>query len=231
MVQENATMAKMSSGEFEIDIDESLCTRSSKHRFAWKTIAITAPHPDRTGNCTSLALHGAHVVMMYRNVELSENVRRKICDEVDSDKEHSPGETLTWGNVMDRNLPHLVGIRTVLQGIDLRGKTIAITGTTSGIGLETARSLALHGAHVVMMNRNVELSENVRRKICDEVDSDKEHSPGETLTWGNVMDRNLPHLVGIRTVPIFFPHAARKIVSLIRIIGFLQGKCEKIRLV
>ncbi|KAI1704309.1 short chain dehydrogenase domain-containing protein [Ditylenchus destructor] len=87
----------------------------------------------------------------------------------------------------------------VLQGIDLRGKTIAITGTTSGIGLETARSLALHGAHVVMMNRNVELSENVRRKICDEVDSDKEHSPGETLTWGNVMDRNLPHFVGIRT--------------------------------
>ncbi|KAI1715377.1 hypothetical protein DdX_07686 [Ditylenchus destructor] len=31
--------------------------------------------------------------------------------------------------------------------------------------------------------------------------ADKEHSPGETLTWGNVMDRNLPHFAGIRTVP------------------------------
>ncbi|NLS21057.1 SDR family NAD(P)-dependent oxidoreductase [Rhizobium sp. P40RR-XXII] len=37
----------------------------------------------------------------------------------------------------------------VLAGIDLKGKRFLITGVSSGIGLETARSLASHGASVV----------------------------------------------------------------------------------
>ncbi len=37
----------------------------------------------------------------------------------------------------------------VLSGVDLKGKRILITGVSSGIGLETARSLASHGASVV----------------------------------------------------------------------------------
>ncbi|KAI1707288.1 short chain dehydrogenase domain-containing protein [Ditylenchus destructor] len=56
----------------------------------------------------------------------------------------------------------------VLKDIDLRGKTILITGTTSGIGVETAKSLALAGAHVVMANRNVSASEKLREQICGE---------------------------------------------------------------
>lgn len=34
---------------------------------------------------------------------------------------------------------------TIVEGLDLTGKTILITGTTSGIGIETARTLALKG--------------------------------------------------------------------------------------
>ncbi|CAL2032615.1 unnamed protein product [Caenorhabditis brenneri] len=56
----------------------------------------------------------------------------------------------------------------VMKGINLFGKTFAVTGTTSGIGVETARSLALSGAHVVMLNRNVSESEKLKNKIMEE---------------------------------------------------------------
>jgi NAD(P)-dependent dehydrogenase (short-subunit alcohol dehydrogenase family) len=37
----------------------------------------------------------------------------------------------------------------VLQGVDLSGKRILITGASAGLGVETARALAAHGAQVV----------------------------------------------------------------------------------
>lgn len=37
----------------------------------------------------------------------------------------------------------------VLSGVDLRGKRILVTGVSAGLGVETARSLAAHGAQVV----------------------------------------------------------------------------------
>jgi NAD(P)-dependent dehydrogenase (short-subunit alcohol dehydrogenase family) len=47
----------------------------------------------------------------------------------------------------------------VLSGRDLHGKRILITGVSAGIGVETARSLAAHGAHVVGAVRDLNKAE------------------------------------------------------------------------
>jgi len=43
----------------------------------------------------------------------------------------------------------------VLSGIDLRGKRILVTGVSAGIGVETARALAAHGAQVTGAARDL----------------------------------------------------------------------------
>jgi NAD(P)-dependent dehydrogenase (short-subunit alcohol dehydrogenase family) len=43
----------------------------------------------------------------------------------------------------------------VLSGIDLRGRRILVTGVSAGLGVETARSLAAHGAQVVGAARDL----------------------------------------------------------------------------
>jgi NAD(P)-dependent dehydrogenase (short-subunit alcohol dehydrogenase family) len=43
----------------------------------------------------------------------------------------------------------------VLSGIELRGKRILVTGVSAGLGVETARSLAAHGANVIGTARDL----------------------------------------------------------------------------
>ena len=49
-----------------------------------------------------------------------------------------------------------------------RDKFVVITGATSGIGYYTARKYASMGAHILMVNRNPEKSESVRKEIAAE---------------------------------------------------------------
>jgi NAD(P)-dependent dehydrogenase (short-subunit alcohol dehydrogenase family) len=53
----------------------------------------------------------------------------------------------------------------VLSGIDLHGKRILVTGVSAGIGVETARSLAAHGAHVVGAARDVRKAEAATAQV------------------------------------------------------------------
>lgn len=55
----------------------------------------------------------------------------------------------------------------VLSGIDLKGKRFLITGASSGIGLETARSLVAHGASVVGAVRNLAKAEPATTSVRD----------------------------------------------------------------
>src|SRR6202046_2170781 len=43
----------------------------------------------------------------------------------------------------------------VLRGINLSGKRVLITGVSAGLGVETARALAAHGAQVVGAARDL----------------------------------------------------------------------------
>ncbi|XP_058763508.1 short-chain dehydrogenase TIC 32, chloroplastic-like [Vicia villosa] len=61
----------------------------------------------------------------------------------------------------------------VTHGIDGTGLTAIITGTTNGIGTETARVLALRGVHVIMGVRNLIAGKNIKEEILKEIPTAK----------------------------------------------------------
>jgi len=50
---------------------------------------------------------------------------------------------------------------------DLTGRIAVVTGANGGLGLETTRALAAHGAHVVMAARNMEKAESARSAVLE----------------------------------------------------------------
>ncbi|HEX4061952.1 MAG TPA: SDR family NAD(P)-dependent oxidoreductase [Streptosporangiaceae bacterium] len=52
---------------------------------------------------------------------------------------------------------------------DLSGRTALITGANAGLGLQTARVLAAHGAHVVLACRNLDKATAAARQIAPAV--------------------------------------------------------------
>src|SRR4249920_3456396 len=57
---------------------------------------------------------------------------------------------------------------------DLQGRVALVTGANSGLGLETTRALAAHGAHVIMACRNPEKAREAETNI-------KQTVPGASL--------------------------------------------------
>lgn len=57
----------------------------------------------------------------------------------------------------------------VIEGVDLSGKLAIVTGSSTGIGAETARALAAAGARVVLAARNRERTEEVAASIRESV--------------------------------------------------------------
>jgi NAD(P)-dependent dehydrogenase (short-subunit alcohol dehydrogenase family) len=53
----------------------------------------------------------------------------------------------------------------VLAGVDLKGKRILVTGVSAGLGIETARALAAHGADVVGAARDLEKAKRATAEV------------------------------------------------------------------
>lgn len=56
----------------------------------------------------------------------------------------------------------------VLSGVNLQGKRILVTGVSAGLGVETARSLAAHGAHVVGAARDLAKAQAATTQVHDD---------------------------------------------------------------
>jgi NAD(P)-dependent dehydrogenase (short-subunit alcohol dehydrogenase family) len=59
----------------------------------------------------------------------------------------------------------------VLKGTTLKGKRVLVTGVSAGIGVETARSLAAHGAHVVGAARDLTKAEAATAQVREDAAS------------------------------------------------------------
>src|ERR1700737_2455450 len=53
----------------------------------------------------------------------------------------------------------------VLEGVSLSGKRVLVTGVSAGLGVETARTLAAHGAEVVGAARDLSKAEGATEQV------------------------------------------------------------------
>jgi NAD(P)-dependent dehydrogenase (short-subunit alcohol dehydrogenase family) len=75
----------------------------------------------------------------------------------------------------------------VVEGIDLSGKRAIVTGSASGIGIETARALAKAGAEVTLAVRNTEAGERVAADIKASTGNDAVRVGRlELLDWNSI---------------------------------------------
>ncbi len=74
----------------------------------------------------------------------------------------------------------------VVEGIDLRGRRVIVTGASSGIGVETARALARTGAEVTLAVRDTDAGERTAEYIpvsYTHLDVYKRQGSGGTLRY------------------------------------------------
>ncbi|GAA3230396.1 oxidoreductase [Actinocorallia longicatena] len=91
---------------------------------------------------------------------------------------------------------------------DQTGRTFVVTGANSGLGLETTRALAAHGAHVIMAVRDQakgraaleRLDGNLELRQLDLADLDSVHAFAETVTKVDVLVNNAGVMMPPRTL-------------------------------
>ncbi|GAB3815297.1 SDR family NAD(P)-dependent oxidoreductase [Kribbella italica] len=94
----------------------------------------------------------------------------------------------------------------VLAGVSLTGRRALVTGATSGVGAETARALAAHGAAVVLGVRNVDAGRRLAAELSGDVTvgqldlSDLDSVRSFTAAWDGPLDL-LINNAGIMATP------------------------------
>jgi NAD(P)-dependent dehydrogenase (short-subunit alcohol dehydrogenase family) len=101
----------------------------------------------------------------------------------------------------------------VVEGVDLTGKTMVVTGSSAGLGAETARVLAKAGAEVVLVARNAEKNAKVAAGILAE-------TPNAKLAE---VTMDLADLGSVRRAAKAILAAHPKIHALINNAGFVGG--------
>lgn len=79
----------------------------------------------------------------------------------------------------------------VLSGVTLHGKRILVTGVSAGLGVETARALAAHGAEVVGAARSLTKAQEAIAKVCKDAAAD-----GESI---DLVELDLANLASVRS--------------------------------
>ncbi len=103
-------------------------------------------------------------------------------------------------------------------GLDLTGKVAIVTGASAGIGAETARVLALRGAHVIMACRDLARGDRMRQALVSQT---KGHLPEERL---ELMRLDLSSFESVRAFTHDFKRQGRPLHLLINNAGALYPR-------
>jgi len=101
----------------------------------------------------------------------------------------------------------------VLSGADLKGKRYLVTGVSSGIGLETARSLASHGATVVGAARDLTKAERASQLVREAA----QRAGGDL----ELIELDLASLQGVRAAAAKLVHEGKRFDAVIANAGVM----------
>ncbi|GJN20047.1 hypothetical protein PR202_gb07371 [Eleusine coracana subsp. coracana] len=105
----------------------------------------------------------------------------------------------------------------VTASVDGRGLVAVITGASSGIGLETARVLALRGVHVVMAVRNVSSGLAAKEAILSKIPEAKV----------DVLELDLSSMASVRTFASKFDSLNLQLNILVNNAGVMTRNCSR----
>ena len=105
----------------------------------------------------------------------------------------------------------------VMEGLDLSGKVVIVTGASSGLGVETARALAGAGAHVVIPGRSPD-------KLASVVDDIKSSTGNSNVETGAL---DLGDLDSVRAYADAFVAAGKPLHMLINNAGIMATPHRK----